>query len=38
VADILVLERETLELREMIACGRRLLKDGKAAGGKEAQE
>jgi beta-aspartyl-dipeptidase (metallo-type) len=29
-ADVLVLDRKTLELREVIARGRRLLKDGKA--------
>ncbi|HKS08376.1 MAG TPA: hypothetical protein VJS13_02445 [Pyrinomonadaceae bacterium] len=30
-ADVLVLDRKTLELREVIARGRRLVKDGKAA-------
>lgn len=30
-ADVLVLDRETLELKEVIARGRRLLKDGKPA-------
>lgn len=36
-ADLLLLDRKTLELKEVIACGRRLLKDGKPVG-KEAQE
>ena len=36
-ADLLLLDRKTLELKELIACGRRLLKDGKPVG-KEAQE
>jgi beta-aspartyl-dipeptidase (metallo-type) len=36
-ADLLLLDRKTLELKEVIACGRRLLKDGKPVG-KESQE
>src|SRR5688500_10054580 len=36
-ADVLVLERDTLELKEVIAHGRRLLKDGKPVG-KGTQE
>ena len=36
-ADLLVLERDTLELKEVIARGRRLLRDGKPAG-KATQE
>jgi hypothetical protein len=36
-ADVLVLERDTLELKEVIARGRRLLRDGKPIG-KGTQE
>jgi beta-aspartyl-dipeptidase (metallo-type) len=36
-ADLLLLDRKTLELKEVIACGRRLLKDGKPVG-KEVQD
>jgi beta-aspartyl-dipeptidase (metallo-type) len=36
-ADVLVLERDTLELKEVIARGRRLMKDGKPVG-KGTQE
>lgn len=36
-ADLLLLDRKTLELKEVIACGRRLLKDGRPAD-KELQD